>query len=229
MNSREISFTVDQEKINGHLVIPNEGGDRKPGIIFIHGMTSSEKGYLQLANDCAHKWIVWLTINLRWHEGSDGNFQTLTVRDLTNDGVAAYDFLARQEGIDTDRISICGTSVGAHVAMMVSAQRKVESLILRAPALYTEEMLGMTITEIMQWEGGLFHGITSLENTEALEIIKTFFRFCSARSIWEWPDYSSNYSWYNLPIRTKCKRKRNDYNPRSYPRLNRWGMENSMD
>jgi cephalosporin-C deacetylase-like acetyl esterase len=55
MNSREISFTVDQEKINGHLVIPNEGGDRKPGIIFIHGMTSSEKGYLQLANDCAHK------------------------------------------------------------------------------------------------------------------------------------------------------------------------------
>jgi dienelactone hydrolase len=229
MNSREISFTVDQEKINGHLVIPNEGGDRKPGIIFIHGMTSSEKGYLQLANDCAHKWIVWLTINLRWHEGSDGNFQTLTVRDLTNDGVAAYDFLARQEGIDTDRISICGTSVGAHVAMMVSAQRKVESLILRAPALYTEEMLGMTITEIMQWEGGLFHGITSLENTEALEIIKTFFGSVLLvvsendqiipRTI---PDTIYQFA-------QSAKRKRNDYNPRSYPRLNRWGMENSMD
>ncbi len=53
MNRSEVSFSVESTKINGHLITPNGGEGKKPGVIFLHGMESSEKGYQQLAEECA--------------------------------------------------------------------------------------------------------------------------------------------------------------------------------
>lgn len=137
-------------------------------------MTSSEVGYIPLAAALAEQGIAGLAVNMRGHGESEGDFHKATVAEATNDALAAYDFLAAQPSIDASKIGMVGSSVGAILAAMATAQRSIASLVFRAPAAYTEQMMQISMAETMTNEGRQFHEIKSLESTPAGHAIADF-------------------------------------------------------
>jgi esterase/lipase len=103
--------------------------EKNPGVIFFHGLTSNENGYIPFAEKLAEHGIVGLTLSVRGHGESEGDFSILTVNDVIQDGLNAYDFFSKYDFIDPDRIGLLGKSVGGAIVSCVSAQRKVKVII----------------------------------------------------------------------------------------------------
>lgn len=156
MGAERIRFDSSGQNIKGTIVTPEKMDNRTPGVIFFHGMTSSEVGYISIAHRLADSGIVGMTLSIRGHGDSEGNFDQLTVKDAVGDGLSAYDFFARYDFVDPKRIGLFGGSVGAATASFVSEVRNVSSLALRVPATYTPEMTKMTYKQLMADEGQIF-------------------------------------------------------------------------
>lgn len=169
-----IHFQSGGQRIDGTLVAPRKMQKKNPGIVFFHGMTSSEKGYIPIAERLAQHGIVGMTLSIRGHGTSEGDFNALTVNDAVVDGLSAFDFFARYDFIDQSRVGLCGGSVGAAITAMVSADKEVKSMILRAPATYTEEMMKMTFQEIMSEEGQIFRRMSNISDTPPVRAIAQF-------------------------------------------------------
>lgn len=171
---KKISFISAKQTINGTLITPQHLIKKVSGVIFFHGMTSSEKNYIPIAQRLSEYNIAGLTLNMRGHGTSEGSFDELTVNDAVDDGVNAYDFLTQYNFIDKERIGICGASVGAAIASLVTSKRNVKSLALRVPATYTNEMMNMTFNSLMNKEGKIFNQMQNPTQTPALKAIKKF-------------------------------------------------------
>ncbi len=171
---KKIFFYVKNQKITGTLVTPKVPKQLNPGVIFFHGMTSSEKGYIEIANKLSNFGIVSLTISIRGHGKSEGDFNQLTVEDALVDGLKTYDKFTSFKFIDKSRIGIAGTSVGAAIASIIASYHPIKSLVLRVPATYTKDMMESTFREIMDQESKLFNKINNLSDTPAIRAIKKF-------------------------------------------------------
>jgi len=169
----KIHFQSLNQTVNGTLFTPKSKA-RVLGVIFFHGMTSSEKRYLDIAERVSEKGIACLTVNLRGHGDRSNKFDVGKVSEAVGDGIAAYDFFSKHDFIDDTRIGICGASFGGAVAALLSNQRKVKSLILRAPATYTYEMMDWTFKKIMSHEGSLFHEMKDVDKTPAVAALSNF-------------------------------------------------------
>lgn len=169
----QVVFKSDDLNIHGTLIMPSSPGP-VPGVIIFHGMTSSEKGYVPLAAELAEHGIAGLAICMRGHGESEGDFNKSTVEEAVNDALAAYDFLSKQAGIDVTRIGMVGSSVGAILAAMASKKRAVRSIIFRAPAAYTLDMMQLSMAGTMTNEAEQFHEIHNLSETPAGQAIEKF-------------------------------------------------------
>lgn len=173
MVQEKISFLSEGQRIDGTLIMPENSG-LVPAVIFFPGMTSNQDGYVPIAQRLTQLGIAGLALSLRGRGTSEGDFNTLNIHDMMADGLTSYDFLIGREGIDIERIGICGASVGANVAALVSKDKKVKSLILRAPAIYSEQMMGMTFAETMAVEGKLFNNLDDVVDTPPVRAISQF-------------------------------------------------------
>ena len=81
---------------------------------------------------------ICLTFDLRGHEQTRGQFDTVSREDNLRDVLAAYDVLAGQRGVDPTAIAVVGSSYGGYLAAILSSLRPVRALALRAPALYKD-------------------------------------------------------------------------------------------
>jgi esterase/lipase len=170
---QKIELTVENQRIDGNLFIPENEG-KNPGVIFLHGMTSSETKYIPMAQRLVDVGIAGMTINLRGHGTSEGSLDTLTVFDALIDVRMSYDFFVAQKGIDPERIGICGSSFGALLGIMLADERRVQSLLLRAPALYTDSMMRMYFNRLIAHEDTLFHEIANISGSAAIRVISKF-------------------------------------------------------
>lgn len=173
-NMETINFLSQGQRIDGTLFLPNKRAEKYPGVIFFHGLTSSEKRYLEFAQLLAENDIAGLTINMRGHGSSEGDPDKLMFHDALVDAQAAYDFFAGLETIDATRVGLCGSSWGATLAAMTTQSREIKSLLLRAPALYTAEMMDMTFNQVMSDEGNIFHAIKDGQHAPAINAISRF-------------------------------------------------------
>lgn len=113
-----------------------------PGILFVHGLGSSQAGYLERAQRAAVELgVTCLTFDLSGHGESAGLREQLTPTDHLDDLTSAYDLLAAQSGVEPHRIGICGSSYGAYLAPFLARHRQISHMLLRAPALYGDDML----------------------------------------------------------------------------------------
>ncbi len=165
---KEVTFsTSDHLKIHATLVMPEQASEPLPGVITFHGMTSSETGYVPLLEELAKRGIAGLAVSMRGHGKSEGDFNVATVTEAIGDAVAAYDFLISQSGVDASRIGLVGSSVGAILAALTTSQKPIRSIVFRAPAAYTEQMMRLSMADTMVNEGRQFHEITDLKDTPA--------------------------------------------------------------
>lgn len=132
----EIDIPVDGQSIAGTLVAPDTS---LPGVLFLHGWGGTQEHYLARAREIATLGCVCLTVDLRGHGRTEGQYGTVTREDNLNDVLAAYDTLARHPHVDASAIAVVGSSYGGYLAAIVSSLRPVRWLALRAPALYRDE------------------------------------------------------------------------------------------
>ncbi|WP_317493555.1 alpha/beta fold hydrolase [Haloechinothrix sp. LS1_15] len=131
-------ITSGDQELAADLVEP-EGGVRRGGysVLMVHGYGSSRQSYLRRATDVARRTgHTCLVFDLRGHGDSPGELLALTREDHLRDVTAAYDALAEAPGIE--RIGVCAASYGAYLTCLLVADRPVDRLLLRAPALYVD-------------------------------------------------------------------------------------------
>jgi pimeloyl-ACP methyl ester carboxylesterase len=113
---------------------------RTAGVLFLHGWESSSRGYLpraRAANEAVG--ASCLAFDLAGHgAGAERPASEYSPREHLEQAIGRFDELAAREGVDLERIGVCGASYGAYLAALLIAERPVASLLLRAPALYPD-------------------------------------------------------------------------------------------
>jgi uncharacterized protein len=119
-------------------------GDRlgRPGIVFVHGFGSDQLGYRPRAEAAARQLdAICLTFDLGGHGRSVGERNGLSPADHLDDLRAATDALLERAAVGDGRLGLCGASYGAYLSALLVAERPIRRLLLRAPALYPDELL----------------------------------------------------------------------------------------
>ena len=171
---QKIEFKSGGERLEGTLCMPNIGEPPYPGVIFFHGLTSSQDKYIPMAEALAQVGIAGMTVNIRAHGQSGGTLETLTARDGISDCIIAYNFLSQLPNVDPSRLGLCGGSFGGLLAASVSQLRDVKSIVQRAPATYSDEMMQMKYTEIMADQGQIFFKIANAHATPGIRAMEKF-------------------------------------------------------
>jgi pimeloyl-ACP methyl ester carboxylesterase len=109
-----------------------------PAIVLCHGFsgTRSEFGYtfVRLANRLAAQGVAVYRFDFAGGGESDGEWAELTVSDQVSQTLAVLEAVGSHPGVDPDRLSLLGMSLGGLTASLAAAKRPVRSLTLWAPA-----------------------------------------------------------------------------------------------
>jgi pimeloyl-ACP methyl ester carboxylesterase len=136
---QHIALESGGRRLSGRLFEPSDTGGVKRGILFVHGLNSSQSGYRSRAEAASAQLdAVCLTFDLGGHRDSDGDLARLSPRDHLSDVIAGFDFLAAEDSVDSSRIGLCAASYGAYLAGLLVSRRPARRLLLRAPALYDD-------------------------------------------------------------------------------------------
>ena len=130
-----IELSVDDERIGGTLLAPTR---RLPGVLFVHGWGGSQQHDLMRAREVAGLGCACLTFDLRGHEATAGQRETVNRAQNLDDLVTAYDWLAQRPDVDPGALAVIGISYGGYLAAILAAVRPVRWLALRSPALYPD-------------------------------------------------------------------------------------------
>src|SRR5258708_29797206 len=107
---KKISFPSNGQTVTGTLHFPEKLKENSQAVLFIHGWTSDESGYYPRAKALTNLGAICLTINLRGHGTSSGKLEDYSRKDHLDDVLAAHDFLADQEFVNRNDVSIVGAS-----------------------------------------------------------------------------------------------------------------------
>ena len=135
---KNIRIAVDTQHIGGKLVLPEPPVDPKAAVLFVHGWGSTQRRDIAKAKRLALLDCACLTFNLRGHARTRSQVETVTRAQNLRDLVAAYDFLVEATDVNPERIGVVGSSYGGYLATLLTDERQVQWLALRAPALYKD-------------------------------------------------------------------------------------------
>jgi esterase/lipase len=138
----EVQITTTAGRIlNGNIFRAlDDTGGAKPAALLIHGWTSGQDRMFDMAEALSMRsGITCLTIDLGGHGKSEGKIGELSRKDFLDDVLAAYDFLVAQPNVDMSKIGALGSSFGAWLAAMLTAERKVNWVVMRVPADYPDD------------------------------------------------------------------------------------------
>ncbi len=139
MKTQAIVIQGKGYKLSGTLVIPDKITNKLPSVIFYHGMVSQSKPrYVKRAEALTEYGIASLVFDFRGCGESDGKLGELSLSDWFEDALLAYDFLLKQSFVDPKRVGISGKSFGGYMAVLVSKERGIASMVLHAPAVYDD-------------------------------------------------------------------------------------------
>lgn len=138
MNVRleSIDIGVDDDLIDATLLSP---AGALPGVLFVHGWGGSQEHDLVRAKEAVGIGCECLTFDLRGHERTASQWETVSREQNLADLIAAYDWLVARPQVDPASIAVVGISYGGYLASILTTLRPVRWLALRSPALYKDE------------------------------------------------------------------------------------------
>jgi len=140
MDYKEVYFTADDgERLHGWF-FPLKG--ECPVILFCHGNAGNLSHRLENVQLLLRKKLQVFLFDYRGYGKSSGS---PSERGIYLDGLAAYDYLVEQERIPREDIIAFGRSLGASVAIEISLNRRVRSLITESAFTSTRDV-ARTIT-----------------------------------------------------------------------------------
>jgi pimeloyl-ACP methyl ester carboxylesterase len=143
---RDLAFASGDRGLAATVVsAPAPGG---AGVLFVHGLGSSRATNVERAEAlCRSTAATCLAVDLGGHGDSTGRLTQVTPRQNLADVVAAHDALVAEPGVDPARIGVCAASYGAYLAVLLSALRPVDRMLLRAPALYADDCFDLGLAQ----------------------------------------------------------------------------------
>lgn len=151
-------------------------------VLFVHGLGSSRGTNVERADAVTRThFATCLAVDLGGHGDSTGRLTQMTPRENLADVVAAYDRLTSVPGVDPARVGVCAASYGAYLSVLLTAFRPVRRMLLRAPALYSDDCVDRGLGQRRQGDPttaptplahlGLFRGPVTLVESEHDEVI----------------------------------------------------------
>ena len=134
-------FTVQGQRLYGMLHTPDAEPPAQgwPSVLLLHGFTGSRtephRNFVLLSRRLAGLGVASLRFDFRGSGESQGDFSEMTVAGEVADALAAAEYLRRQPGIDPERVTLLGFSMGGLVAAQALRELRPHRLALWAPAL----------------------------------------------------------------------------------------------
>lgn len=177
---QDVSLTGDGRILAGTLI--RAGAPSGAGVLFVHGLGSSRATNIERAEAlCGARSATCLAFDLSGHGDSAGRLTQVTPRQNLADVVTAYDALVSVPGVDPARIGVCAASYGAYLAVLLTALRSVDRMLLRAPALYRDDSFDRVLSQRSHGDAGsaatplahlaLFTGQVTIVESEHDEVI----------------------------------------------------------
>ena len=135
---KDIDLQVDGLQLKAQLFASNTVSSKRPGVLLIHGWESAQDRMFGLAEELMELEYVCLTVDLRGHGKSEGDYKAYSRKEFLADVVAAYDFLSTQEEVNPEQIVSIGSSFGGYLSALLSAERNLSGMVLRVPADYRD-------------------------------------------------------------------------------------------
>ncbi len=162
--------------LSGTLTLPGKATPC-PAVILVHGQGPLDRDmsiahlrpFKTLANHLQAKGIASLRYDKRGVGKSEGNFGSVTRKELAGDVVAALAFLERHEAITPGRIGLIGLSEGGVIAPMVASACDDVALVvlLAAPAVSGRENLSLSFSSFA--EASRAHDLSTRELKQRLD------------------------------------------------------------
>ena len=134
----DVRIPVDGQRLHGKLLLPTVNRGPYPAALFVHGWGSSQRRSIGKGKQLVRAGFACLTFNLRGHARTRAQRDTVTRAENYRDVIAAYDVLADRPEVDGTHVAVVGSSYGGYLATLLTSDRKVRWLALRAPALYKD-------------------------------------------------------------------------------------------
>jgi uncharacterized protein len=129
-----ITFPSDGLKLSGVVHVPDglKPGERRPAIVMMHGFGANKNGGPEWVCRQFESWgYVALRFDYRGCGDSEGERGRVIAMEEVADACNAVTYLAGRAGVDPDRIALCGSSLGAGVAVHAAAiDSRVGAVIL---------------------------------------------------------------------------------------------------
>lgn len=135
---KRITVKAPSGQLKGRLFYPKRRVP-SPAVLFLHGWTSAQSRYFDLAKKLARRGFVVMTVDLVGHGETGGDIARLTGKEYLADVVAVYDRIKREPRVDMRRIVVFGSSFGGYLATLLLGKRAPAGVILRAPANIRDE------------------------------------------------------------------------------------------
>jgi len=130
MKITKVSFSAGEERLAGNIIYGD--GESKPRLLFLHGAgkaTKERSSYL--AFELAKHGIGSFSFDFSGHGESSGRLEESSLKKRLAEASVALHFLDKSEGI-----TVCGSSMGAHIALELVKTAPVKTLVLFCPAIY---------------------------------------------------------------------------------------------
>lgn len=167
---KDITFKNKDFTLAGSIYIP-KGEGPFPAVVFVHGSGPEERNN----SSYSAKWLasigyIVLTYDKRGTGESDGDkksWSRFSFDDLSDDVVAAVNYLSNQPNVDKDKIGLHATSQGGWVASLaLSKTNLIHYLIMKSTSMTTVE-LDRIYERAERLKG---EGLTPNELKEAMEM-----------------------------------------------------------
>ncbi|MEO1643252.1 MAG: alpha/beta fold hydrolase [Pseudomonadota bacterium] len=136
ITSEETSFTsADGTRISATLTLP-EFGDNLAGMVMVRGRGCASR-LNGRARFFAKYGLAVLTYDKRGAGKSEGDCETFTLEELTDDAIAAFEFLASQPDVDGQKVGFFGESAGAWTIQAGAERMRDENMLFQPAFLIT--------------------------------------------------------------------------------------------
>lgn len=140
MEKTTVSIPSPAGTLKGMLLRAPSPAPLVPAILVIHGWTSSMSRYPSRMMNIVDQGYLALVFDLRGHGETGGDLESLSIQDHLQDVLVAYDYLTQVEGVNTENVSVIGSSYGGYLASLLTAERRVDHLVLSVPANYPDDI-----------------------------------------------------------------------------------------
>jgi uncharacterized protein len=169
MRTEEFAFAVGCQRLAATRVLSGSG--RPPEVVSFHGLgvTASRARIRYLLDGLARHGLSSICFDFSGNGDSTGQLEKSNLRARATESLAAANLLAGSE-----TRAIVGTSMGAHLAALVSQAVRPRSLVLFCPAAYSDQVSDLNFDESFTCRPGRLVTAETHAKSSALRALLTF-------------------------------------------------------